>query len=158
MLFRSLKADYQVTKLGDKNLPDYSVAKDFKIIWSHRQDPKANPNQTFSASVNFSTSSYERTNINNLYNPQSLTQNTKTSSISYSRMFPDIGLTLSGTFNIAQTMRDSSIAVTLPDLNISLTRMFPFKRKKAAGAERWYEKISFQYTGRLVNKIGRAHV
>ena len=149
----TLKADYQVTKLGDKNLPDYSVAKDFKIIWSHRQDPKANPNQTFSASVNFSTSSYERTNINNLYNPQSLTQNTKTSSISYSRMFPDIGLTLSGTFNIAQTMRDSSIAVTLPDLNISLTRMFPFKRKKAAGAERWYEKISFQYTGRLVNSV-----
>ena len=149
----SLKADYQVTKLGDKNLPDYSVAKDFKIVWSHRQDPKANPNQTFSASVNFSTSSYERTNLNNLYNPQSLTQNTKTSSISYSRMFPDIGLTLSGTFNIAQTLRDSSIAITLPDLNISLTRMFPFKRKKAAGAERWYEKISFQYTGRLVNSV-----
>ena len=149
----SLKADYQVTKLGDKNLPDYSVAKDFKIVWSHRQDAKANPSQTFSASVNFATSSYERTNINNLYNPQSLTQNTKTSSISYSRMFQDIGLTLSGTFNIAQTMRDSSIAVTLPDLNISLTRFFPFKRKKAAGAERWYEKISLQYTGRLVNSV-----
>lgn len=149
----SLKADYQVTKLGDKNMPDYSVAKDFKIVWSHRQDPKANPNQTFSASVNFATSSYERSNINNLYNPQSLTQNTKTSSISYSRMFPDIGLTLSGTFNIAQTMRDSSIAVTLPDLNIALTRFFPFKRKKAAGEERWYEKISLQYTGRLVNSV-----
>ena len=132
----SLKADYQVTKLGDKNLPDYSVAKDFKIVWSHRQDAKANPSQTFSASVNFATSSYERTNINNLYNPQSLTQNTKTSSISYSRMFQDIGLTLSGTFNIAQTMRDSSIAFTLPDLNISLTRFFLFKRQKADEIER----------------------
>ena len=105
------------------------------------------------ASVNFSTSSYERTNIGNLYNSQLLTQNTKTSSISYSRTFPDIGLTLSGTTNISQTMRDSSIAVTLPDLNISLTRRFPFKRKKAVGAERWYEKISFQYTGRLTNSI-----
>ena len=42
------------------------------------------------------------------------------------------GLTLSGTTNIAQTMRDSSIAVTLPDLNITLSRLFPFKRKKAA--------------------------
>ena len=137
----SLMADYQVTKTGDKNMPDYSVSKDFKIVWSHRQDPKANPNATFSASVNFSTSSYERTNIGNLYNSQLLTQNTKTSSISYSRTFPDIGLTLSGTTNISQTMRDSSIAVTLPDLNISLTRRFPFKRKKAVGAERWYEKM-----------------
>ena len=122
-------------------------------VWSHRQDSKANPNATFSASVNFSTSSYERTNIGNLYNSQLLTQNTKTSSISYSRTFPDIGLTLSGTTNISQTMKDSSVAITLPDLNITLTRRFPFKRKKAVGAERWYEKISFQYTGRLTNSI-----
>jgi lipopolysaccharide assembly outer membrane protein LptD (OstA) len=149
----SLMADYQVTKTGDKNMPDYSVAKDFKIVWSHRQDAKARPNQTFSASVNFSTSSYERSNVNNLYNSQALTQNTKTSSISYSRSFPDIGLTLSGTANIAQTMRDSSISMTLPDLNISLARLYPFKRKKQVGAERWYEKISLQYTGRFTNSI-----
>ena len=149
----TLQADYQVTKTGDKGMPDYTVAKDFKVVWNHRQDAKASPNSTFSASVNFSTSSYERSNINNLYNSQLLTQNTKTSSISYSRSFPDIGLTLSGTTNIAQTMRDSSIAVTLPDLNITLSRLFPFKRKKAAGAERWYEKISLSYTGRLTNSI-----
>ena len=149
----TLQADYQVTKTGDKGMPDYAVAKDFKVVWNHRQDAKASPNSTFSASVNFSTSSYERSNINNLYNSQLLTQNTKTSSISYSRSFPDIGLTLSGTTNIAQTMRDSSIAVTLPDLNITLSRLFPFKRKKAAGAERWYEKISISYTGRLTNSI-----
>ena len=149
----TLQADYQITKTGDKGMPDYAVAKDFKIVWNHRQDAKASPNSTFSASVNFSSSSYERTNVNNLYNSQLLTQNTKTSSISYSRSFPDIGLTLSGTTNIAQTMRDSSIAVTLPDLNISLSRLFPFKRKRAAGAERWYEKISVAYTGRLTNSI-----
>ena len=149
----TLQADYQVTKTGDKGMPDYTVAKDFKVVWNHRQDAKASPNTTFSASVNFSTSSYERSNINNLYNSQLLTQNTKTSSISYSRSFPDIGLTLSGTTNIAQTMRDSSVAVTLPDLNITLSRLFPFKRKKAAGAERWYEKISISYTGRLTNSI-----
>lgn len=149
----SLMADYQVTKLGDKGLPDYSVAKDFKVIWNHRQDAKASPNSTFSASVNFSTSSYERTNVGNLYNSQLLTQNTKTSSVSYSRSFPDQNLTLSATTNIAQTMRDSSIAVTLPDLNITLSRIFPFKRKHAIGAERWYEKISLSYTGRLTNSI-----
>lgn len=148
-----LQADYQVTKTGDKGMPDYAVSKDFKVVWNHRQDAKASPNSTFSASVNFSTSSYERSNINNLYNSQLLTQNTKTSSISYSRSFPDIGLTLSGTTNIAQTMKDSSIQVTLPDLNISLSRLYPFKRKKAAGEERWYEKISIGYTGRLTNSI-----
>ena len=148
-----LQASYQVTKTGDKGLPDYSVAKDFKIVWSHRQDAKANPNQTFSASVNFATSSYERTNIGNMYNSNAMSQNTKTSSISYSRYFFDRKLMIAATTNIAQTMRDSSVNVTLPDLNISLSTLYPFKRKKAAGEERWYEKISVRYTGRLTNSI-----
>ncbi len=148
-----LQASYQVTKTGDKGLPDYAVSKDFKIVWSHRQDAKANPNSTFSASVNFSTSSYERSNISNLYNSQAMTQNTKTSSVSYSRTFPDQHLSISATANIAQTMRDSSIAVTLPDLNISLSTIFPFKRKHQVGEERWYEKISLSYTGRMKNSI-----
>ena len=51
---------YQNTKEGEKNMPDYSVSKSFKLTWSHRQDAKANPTQSFSASVNFATSSYER--------------------------------------------------------------------------------------------------
>lgn len=148
-----LQASYQVTKTGDKGLPDYAVSKDFKIVWSHRQDAKANPNSTFSASVNFSTSSYERSNINNLYNSQAMTQNTKTSSVSYTRTFPDQHLSISATANIAQTMKDSSIAVTLPDLNISLSTIFPFKRKHQVGEERWYEKISLSYTGRMKNSI-----
>lgn len=148
-----LQANYQVTKTGDKNMPDYLVSKDFKVAWNHRQDAKASPNSTFSASVNFATSSYERQNVNNYYNPNLMTQNTKTSSVSYSRNFPDQNLTISSTFNIAQTLRDSSVAVTLPDLNISLSRIFPFKRKKQVGNERWYEKISLSYSGRLTNSI-----
>ena len=148
-----LQASYQVTKTGDKGLPDYSVAKDFKIVWSHRQDPKASPNSTFSASVNFATSSYERTNIGNMYNSNAMSQNTKTSSISYSRTFPDQHLTIAATTNIAQTMRDSSVNMTLPDLNITLSTIFPFKRKRAAGDEKWYEKISVRYSGRFSNSI-----
>ena len=148
-----LQASYQVTKTGDKGLPDYSVAKDFKIVWSHRQDPKASPNSTFSASVNFATSSYERTNIGNMYNSNAMSQNTKTSSISYSRTFPDQHLTIAATTNIAQTMKDSSVNMTLPDLNITLSTIFPFKRKRAVGDEKWYEKISVRYSGRLSNSI-----
>ena len=149
----SFNASYLVTKTGEKNMPDYMVTKDFKFSWNHRQDPKASPNSTFSANVNFATSSYDRRNLSSLYNPSLYSNNTKASSVSYSRTFPSIGLNLSSTFNITQNTRDSSISVTLPDLNISLNRIYPFKRKKAVGEERWYEKISFQYTGRLTNSI-----
>lgn len=144
---------YQNTKEGEKNMPDYSVSKSFKLTWSHRQDAKANPTQSFSASVNFATSSYERNNLTSMYNPESYTQSTRTSSVSYSKTFSEVGLTLSGTFNLSQNMRDSSISVTLPTLSISQSRFNPFKRKKAAGKERWYEKIAMSYTGTLANSI-----
>ena len=149
----SFNASYLVTKTGEKNMPDYSVSKDFRIQWSHRQDAKANPNSSFSASVNFATSSYDRSSLSSLYNPQQYSQNTKASSVSYSRNFPEIGLNISSTFNITQNTRDSSLSMTLPDVNISLNRIYPFKRKKSVGDERWYEKISLQYTGSITNSI-----
>ena len=149
----SFNASYLVTKTGEKNMPDYSVSKDFRIQWSHRQDAKANPNSSFSASVKFATSSYDRSSLSSLYNPQQYSQNTKASSVSYSRNFPEIGLNISSTFNITQNTRDSSLSMTLPDVNISLNRIYPFKRKKSVGDERWYEKISLQYTGSITNSI-----
>lgn len=149
----SFNASYLVTKTGEKNMPDYTVSKDFRIQWSHRQDAKANPNSTFSASVNFATSSYDRSSLSTLYDPSSYSNNTKASSISYSRNFPSIGLNISSTFNITQNTQDSSLNMTLPDLNIALNRFYPFKRKKAVGDERWYEKISVQYTGSLTNSV-----
>ena len=144
---------YQDSKTGDKGLPDFAEQESFKIQWNHRQDPKANPYSSLSASVNFATSSYERNNLNSMYNPQTLTQSTRTSSVSWSTGFSSIGLSLSATTNLSQNMRDSSIQITLPDLNISLSRFYPFKRKHLVGKERWYEKISMSYTGQLANSI-----
>lgn len=149
----SFYASYQNTIDGEKNMPDYSKQTSFKIQWSHRQDAKANPYRTLSASVNFATSSYERNNLTSMYNPQSYTQSTRTSSVSMSNTFSNIGLTISTTMNLNQRVQDSTISLTLPDVNISLSRFYPFKRKKAAGKERWYEKISMSYTGQLTNEI-----
>ena len=144
---------YQNTVEGEKNMPDYQKSTSFKVQWTHRQDAKANPTQSFSASVNFATQNYERNNLNSMYNPESYTQSTRTSSVSYSKTFSRIGLTLSGNFNLSQNMQDSSVNVTLPSLNISLARFNPFKRKKMVGKERWYEKIAVSYTGELSNSI-----
>jgi lipopolysaccharide assembly outer membrane protein LptD (OstA) len=149
----SIFLSYQNTKTGDKGMPDYAKQESFKIQWSHRQDAKANPFSSLSASVNFATSSYERNNLNSLYNPQSYTQSTRTSSVSWSTGFSSIGLTLSATANLSQNMRDSVLDMTLPDLNISLARFYPFRRKHQVGTERWYEKIAMSYTGQVSNSI-----
>ncbi len=144
---------YQNTVEGEKNMPDYSKSTSFKIQWTHRQDAKANPTQSFSASVNFATSNYERNNLVSMYNPENYTQSTRTSSVAYSKTFERIGLTLSSSFNLSQNVQDSSISMTLPSLDITLARFYPFKRKRAAGKERWYEKIALSYTGSLSNSI-----
>ena len=144
---------YQDTRNGEKGMPDYARQESFKLQWNHRQDAKANPFSTLSASVNFATSSYERNNLTSMYNPQALTQSTRTSSVSWSTTFSSIGMSLSSTANLTQNMRDTTISLTLPDLNISIARFYPFKRKHAAGKERWYEKIAMSYTGHISNSI-----
>ena len=149
----SFFASFQNTKNGDKGMPDYQEQESFKIQWSHRQDPKANPFSNLTASVNFATSSYERNNLNSMYNPQAMTQSTRTSSVGYSTQFSSIGMNLTLNTNVTQNMRDTTVELTLPDLNLSISRFYPFKRKHSAGKERWYEKISLSYTGRMSNSI-----
>ena len=149
----SFLASYQNSVKGEKNEKDYAKETSFKIQWTHSQDAKANPYSSLSARVNFATSSYERNNLSSMYNPQALTQSTRTSSVSWQTRFSSIGMTLGVQTNITQNMRDSTLALTLPNMDISISPVYPFKRKKAAGSERWYEKISFSYTGQIKNEI-----
>ena len=144
---------YLRTVEGEKNMPDYAVTKSLKLQWTHTKDSKANPNTTFSARVNFASENYERKNLESMYNPLSYTQSTRASSVSYSHTFQDLGLSLSLSGNLTQNMRDSSLAVTLPDLSVSVSRFYPFRRKRQVGKERWYEKISMSYTGQMSNSI-----
>lgn len=138
---------------GEKNMPDYAVTKSLKVQWTHSKDAKASPNTTFSARVNFASENYERSNLESMYNPLAYTQSTRASSVSFSHTFPSIGLNIAGSTNLTQSLRYSSVSMTLPDLSISLNRFYPFRRKHQAGKERWYEKISMSYTGSLSNSI-----
>lgn len=144
---------YQSTVNGDKNMPDYSKTTSLKITWSHSSDSKANPNQSFTARVNFASQDYEKSNLTSMYNPMSYTQSTRASSISYNRNISKIGMSIAASANFTQNMRDSSLTVTLPDVSINVSRFYPFRRKQAAGKERWYEKISVSYTGTISNSF-----
>lgn len=150
----SASISFVSTKRGYKSVPgDYSASRDFSVNWSHRQDSKVDPLRTFSASVNFSTSSYNHNSLETMYDPNKRAQNTKGSSISYSRRFTTLPLNVTAAFTIDQRSRDSTISVTLPNVSLSLSTIYPLKRKKALGKERWYEKISLSYSGNLKNSI-----
>jgi hypothetical protein len=149
----SLNVSYREDVIGEKDLADYSKANNMSIRWSHSQDQKANPFFTFSSSVNFSTSGYNRSNINSYNRPELNSENTKGSSVSFSQRFPESPFSISGSMLINQRTKDSTISLTLPNISISMSRIYPLKRKDAVGKERWYEKISLSYSGTMANSI-----
>ena len=144
---------YLVTILGDKGMPDYQKQKNFRLTWNHSQDSKANPNMSFSANVNFTTSGYDRNNLNSYYNSATFTENTKSSTVNMTYNFPNAPLSISTTASINQRTKDSTLSVSFPDFTLNLSRVYPFKRKNPVGKERWYEKISLNYTGIFRNSI-----
>ncbi|MDE6541659.1 MAG: LPS-assembly protein LptD [Muribaculaceae bacterium] len=143
---------YLLTKTGEKGSPDYGVQKNFQVLWSHSQDSKANPNMSLSASVNFTTSGYTRNDLNSYYS-NAFTESTKSSTINMTYRFPQSKWSLSATMNVSQRTQDSTLTVGFPNLTITMSQTQPFKRKKAAGSERWYEKIKLSYNGQFQNSL-----
>jgi hypothetical protein len=148
----NFSVNYLKTILGDKGMPDYSKQTNFQVLWSHSQDSKANPNLSLSASVNFTTSGYTRNNLDSYYS-SAFTENTKSSSINMTYKFPNSKWSLSSTFSLSQRTQDSTVSVSFPNINLTLSQVSPFKRKHAVGAEKWYEKIRLSYSGQLQNSL-----
>lgn len=152
----SLAINYREDVTGEKDMPNYGKSTNFQLQWTHSQDGKANPYSNFSASVNFSTSGYNRSNINSYYDVQQNSENTKSSTINYTQRFPNSPWSISASMSINQRTRDSTISLTLPDISVSMSSISPFQRKNRIGKEKWYEKIKMNYqaNGRIaVNSI-----
>ena len=148
----SFNISYIKSIYGDKGEPDYSAQTNFQVLWNHSQDSKANPNLNFSASVNFTTSGYTRNNQASYYS-DAFTENTKSSTINMTYRFPQSKWSLSATANISQRTQDSTLSVSFPNLTLTMSQIYPFKRKKAVGDEKWYEKIRLSYSGQFQNSL-----
>lgn len=148
----SFNLAYLKTIYGEKGDPDYSAQTNFQIIWNHTQDAKANPNMNLSASVNFTTSGYTRNDLNSYYSP-SFTENTKSSTVNLTYRIPNSKWSFSANMNVSQRTQDSTLAVSFPNLTVTMSQIYPFKRKRAVGGERWYEKIRMSYSGQFQNSL-----
>jgi hypothetical protein len=135
---------------GEKGLPTYKFTKDYSIRWTHQQDSKANPNSTFSASVNMSTSTYDQ---NHSYAASSYLRGQKSSSISFSKRWPNSPFNFSTSINHSQNNEKRSVNLNFPKANFNMSRQYPFKRRKRVGSTRWYENIEISYSSRLDNQV-----
>ncbi|MBQ3364586.1 MAG: LPS-assembly protein LptD [Muribaculaceae bacterium] len=148
----SFSVNYLTTVTGEKGDPDYNKMHNFQVLWNHSQSQKANPYLTFSASVNFATTGYARNSLNTYYT-NAFTENTKSSSVNLTYKIPNSKWTISTTANVSQRTADSTITVSFPNLTVTMSQTAPFKRKRAVGDERWYEKIKVSYSGKFQNSL-----
>ena len=148
----SFDLSYLKSIYGDKGSPDYSSSTNFQIIWSHSQDAKANPNMNLSASVNFTTSGYTRNDMNSYYS-SAFTENTKSSTVNMTYRIPQSKWSFSATMYVSQRTQDSTLSVSFPNFTVTMSQTYPFKRKRAVGDEKWYEKIRMSYSGQFQNSL-----
>jgi len=137
---------------SERGLPDYERAKNYNIQWSHSQDAKANPNSRFSASVNLGSSKFFRQSINSVNVGSSLVNNYN-SSISYSKTFqtvPQVNFSL--TAQHTQNTNTQEIRMSLPTLQASVDRIFPFAPADAP-KKGFIKNINLQYNLRGENQI-----
>lgn len=137
---------------SERGYPDYSRTNIYNIQWSHSKDSKSNPNSRFSASVNLGSSKYYANSINQV-NVGSRLNNTLSSSISYSKTFnsvPQVNLSLTATHS--QNTNTEQINMTLPTLQLSVDRIFPFAPKDGA-KKGVFKNINLQYNLRGENRI-----
>ncbi|MAU30791.1 MAG: organic solvent tolerance protein OstA [Flavobacteriaceae bacterium] len=137
---------------SERGFPDYSKSSIYNLRWSHSQDSKSNPNSRFSASVNLGSSKYYQQSINQM-NAANFLNNSLSSSISYSKTFPgepQVNMSVSATHS--QNTNTQAINMTLPTLQGSISRVYPFAPK--VGTKKGIiQNINFQYNLRGENRI-----
>ena len=145
---------YRYEKLiqGEKGFPDYSQSTIYNIRWSHSKDGKSNPQSTFSASVNLGSSSYFQESVNQL-NSSNFLNNTMSSSVSYSKTFPEYPrINIALTTSLSQNKNTKIANLTLPTFTANMERIYPFAKKDGI-KKGIIQNINFQVSTRGENRI-----
>ena len=146
----SFSLSYAKNILGEEGLSNFEDKRDFFIKWDHKQDSKAHPYRRFSANVNAGSSTFNQFNT---YQNKDYLKNTLNSNISYSYSWPGKPFNFSANLRHSQNTLNKTVSLSLPDLAFSMNRINPFERKKSSGKQKWYEKISLNYTANAKNQI-----
>lgn len=129
---------------------NYNIVKatTYALRANLQQSDKANPYVRFGGSVNLQLGRHKELNFNDA---NSVLNNTLSSNISFTRLFPGKPYTLTAQMSHWQDTRSRDFTLTLPDISFQTQSIFPFKRKNLIGDEQWYEQISFTYNNKLKN-------
>jgi hypothetical protein len=139
-------ANRQIERVGflekEKNIS-------YAIRWTHNQDQKASPYSSFSGSVNIITSRHDQFTLNTA---DANFNNQFSSNVNYNYNFPDKPYRITLNASHTQNSRTGDMKFNLPNASFFLNRIKPFERKERVGKAKWYEALTFQYTGEYKNE------
>ena len=146
---------YANTKTGIEGTSNYGSNKDFNVTWNHTQRQEANPGTSFSASVNFGTTSFfQNTGTGSTLNTyENLARNRMGSSISYGKVFADGKVNLTASLTHNQDMATRSIQMSLPNVSLNVSSFNPFDSKDRVGEQKWYQRINVGYSFQAQNSV-----
>lgn len=146
----SLSLSYATNIIGEPGLVNYEKRQDYSIRWQHSQDRKANPYSTFSGSVDFKSSKFNKLTT---VNPDVFAQNTSNSSVSYNRLWPGSPFTLNANARATQNFATRRTQLNLPSVSFNMARQYPFRKEGSSGGQKWYDNIEYSYSANLDNRI-----
>ncbi len=146
----NVNLSYARTKIDEFGTPDFSLTQDFNFSWTHEQDAKAHPSQSFRASVNFGTSDFYR---NTDPSADASLQATMQSNVSFTKRFLGTPFSFAIGMTHSQNTSQNLMNITLPRTSLTMNQIFPFKRKQQVGKQRWYEKIGLSYDLTANNRV-----
>ena len=142
--------EYSRQLLDVANELDPSVQTSFSFAINHRQDPKAHPYRTVGGSLRFTLNDHDRRTNEDA---QSQLNSQINSNFSYAYRLSD-NWTFTSAIRHSQNTLNRSISFTLPDIQLRMSRVFPFNSPKTTSAnDKWFEKINVQYDGQFENAL-----
>ncbi len=128
----------------------YKKDGQFNLRAEWRQDPKAHPHRTVSASIAVGSSGFNQLlgDVRNNY-----LNNTYQSSISYRQKIPRTPIHYTVSAGHQQSTLTRLVNVQMPAFNLGVSQWYPFRRQQASGRTRWYEKIGISYTADARNQV-----
>lgn len=142
--------EYGNLRFGDELRGNLSVQQSFSVRWNYTMDPKAWPNNNFSANVNIASSNYNQLNVTNV---NQRLNNSFNSSVNYSRNFRNKPFNFNMSLRHSQNTSTREVRLVLPEANFGVSRINPFKRKISSGQPKWYENIGFNYSLNTRNSL-----
>jgi lipopolysaccharide assembly outer membrane protein LptD (OstA) len=143
----SLNLGYSRLRSGERQDPDFGIRTTGRVGWQHQQ--QLGTSASLNANVNLTSSGYLRAVSDNF--DDRVTQSTQ-STIRFQKSWRDAGRSLQINLNQQQEFSTGTATLTFPNVSFRQGERFPLRRAgSSAVTQRWYERVSYSYSGTLRN-------